>query len=90
MVGDPDVGAAEVGLKVNVGDGEGISSTLQFGKKLKHSKPLGQSMLRPDCRHSSSKRMGSVKCQININQGWRITYWTMHLSSALCTGIHVS
>jgi hypothetical protein len=47
-VGSDEVGAADVGLRDIVGAGVGISSILQSGKKLKHSSPLGQSILRPE------------------------------------------
>ena len=48
IVGPDDVGADEVGGGDRVGTGVGISSILQFGKKLKQFNPLGQSVLRPD------------------------------------------
>jgi hypothetical protein len=48
IVGPDDVGADEVGGGDSVGTGVGISSILQFGKKLKQFNPLGQSVLRPD------------------------------------------
>jgi hypothetical protein len=48
IVGADDVGADEVGGGDRVGTGVGISSILQFGKKLKQFNPLGQSVLRPD------------------------------------------
>jgi hypothetical protein len=47
-VGPGDVGLSDVGGGDIVGAGEGMSLILQFGRKLKHSKPSGQSMLRPD------------------------------------------
>lgn len=48
IVGDGDVGAVVVGCKVIVGAGVGISFMSQSGRKLKHSNPFGQSILRPD------------------------------------------
>ena len=47
-MGPDDVGADEVGGGDRVGIGVGISSILQFGKKLKQFNPLGQSVLKPD------------------------------------------
>ena len=48
MGGDDDVGAVVVGCKDIVGAGVGISFMSQPCKKLKHSNPFGQSILRPD------------------------------------------